>query len=62
MQTAKLTKEDWIQKYAMRVLEMWQSWQGPLGCVDEKYINQIKSELSEQFEDPLKRAMVEATY
>ena len=62
MPTMQLTKDDWVQKYAQRILQMWQNWQGPLGKVDEKYIRQIETELQDQFDDPLKRAMIEATY
>ena len=62
MAAIKITKEDWIEDYACRIFEMWRKRQGPLGQVDEKYIEQLKEQLSNQFDDPLKRALIENTY
>ena len=62
MATVEITKEDWIRNYAGRIFAMWRKRQGPLGEVDEKYIEQLKEQLSNQFDDPLKRALIENTY
>ncbi len=62
MTTAQMTKQQWINDYARRILQTWQSWPSPLGEVDESYLRHIEDQLDEQFDDPLKRALVEATY
>jgi hypothetical protein len=55
------TKEAWVEKYARRIFELWQNWQGPLG-VSGEYIGHLKEELGRQYEDQLKRSMVELNY
>ncbi len=55
------TKEAWIEKYAKRIFELWQTWQGPLG-VSGEYINHLKDELGHQYDDQLKRSMIELNY
>lgn len=62
MAICERTKQDWIQEYAERILKAWQNWQGPLGQVDDSYIEQVKKELDSQFDDPLKRSLIETTY
>ena len=55
------TKKAWIEEYAKRIFELWQSWQGPLG-VSIEYMEHLKEELSHQYDDELKRSMVELNY
>ena len=55
------TKNDWIEKYATRIFELWQNWRGPLG-VSSEYIEHLKEELGHQYDDDLKRSMVELNY
>ena len=55
------TKEVWIEKYAKRIFELWQNWQGPLG-VSSEHMGHLKEELSHQYDDQLKRSMVELNY
>ena len=55
------TKKDWVEKYAKRIFELWQNWQGPLGVSDE-YVKHLKEELGHQYDDQLKRSMVELNY
>lgn len=54
-------KENWLQKYASRILRIWSHWQTPLG-VAGAYINQIKQDLATFYDDPLKRMFIEKTY
>jgi len=61
MTTTTITKEQWLEEYAGRVLKIWHIWQGPLG-VDDHYIEQLKLQLNEFFDDPLKRDLIETTY
>ncbi len=61
MATITIPKEEWMHKYAQRILKVWQTWQTPLG-IDERYSEVLKDQLSEYFDDPLKRELIEATY
>ena len=56
-----MCKEDWIQHYADRMLGLWQAWQTRLG-VARDYLEQLKADLAELYEEPLKRMFIEATY
>ena len=62
MSVTETTKTEWVDEYAGKILKMWQNWQGPLGNVDEQYIEQLKQDLQGQYDDPLKRTMVEMSY
>ncbi len=55
-------KENWVAEYADRILEMWRKRQGPLGRVSEQYIEKLREDLAEDFDDPLKRELIETTY
>lgn len=61
MSTVEVTKQDWVNKYAERILQVWRGLQGPLG-IDGQYSNQVKNQLDEYFDDPLKRGLIETTY
>jgi hypothetical protein len=54
-------KEQWIQQYSTRMLKLWRGWQTSLG-VTRSYIEQIKRDLSDSYDDPLKKNFIEATY
>ena len=62
MPLIEIAQEDWINEYAMRILSMWQDQQGPLGQVSKEYIEQLKEDLAEYFEEPLKKELIEATF
>ncbi|MHC4855168.1 MAG: hypothetical protein ACYS72_02045 [Planctomycetota bacterium] len=55
------TKNQWIQTYSEKMLQLWKTWQGALGVADT-YIEQIKEDLSAFYDDPLERALIENTY
>ena len=57
----RMCKEEWIQHYADRMLGLWQVWQTSLG-VARGYVEQLKTDLAELYEEPLKRTFVETTY
>ena len=61
MTTITISKEEWMQEYAQRILNMWQTRQPPLG-IDDGYCEVLKDQLSEYFDDPLKRELIEASY
>ena len=54
-------KQAWVNKYAERILGVWLNLQGPLG-IDGQYSQQVKNQLDEYFDDPLKRGLIETTY
>ena len=57
----KLTKDEWIQHHAKRIHSFWLQWQTPLG-VANRYVEKIKRDLAEFYDDSLKRAFIETTY
>lgn len=57
----QMCKEEWIQHYADRMLTLWLKWQTRLG-VTWDYVEQLKTDLAELYEDPLKKLFIEATY
>lgn len=54
-------KEEWIQHYAVRILRLWLQWQTPLG-VARDYVEQLKKDLAEFYDEPLKKMFIEAAY
>ncbi len=54
-------KQGWVEKYSARILSNWKQTQAPLG-VDNNYRHQVKNDLQNCFDDPLKRALIENTY
>jgi len=59
--TPDTNKEQWLQKYASRILTVWSQWQTPLG-VAPAYTDRIKKDLVRFYDDPLKRMFIETTY
>jgi hypothetical protein len=56
-----MPKSDWIRRYSQRILRVWAERATSLG-VARDYVDHIASELALLYDDPLKRAFVEATY
>ena len=54
-------KEQWLQKYSSRILQLWSQWQSSLG-IASSYMVQIKTELAGYYDNPLKRMFIESTY
>ncbi|MCK5172701.1 MAG: hypothetical protein KAR47_04875 [Planctomycetes bacterium] len=55
------SKNKWANEYAERILKNYLTWQTQLG-VDDHYMQKIKQDLMEDFDDPLKKSLIEATY
>lgn len=55
------SKKEWIQKYASKIYKQWLLWQGPLGVASD-YIEQVKKDLDEFYQDPLKKMLIEGSY
>ena len=58
---SEIKKRTWLEKYSRRLLDQWLRWQTPLG-ITYAYADQIREDLAEFYEDPLKRMFIEATY
>jgi len=56
-----MCKDEWIQHYAERMLKLWLVWQTRLG-VAQDYVEQLKANLAELYEEPLKKVFIEKTY
>lgn len=61
MSTVDPNKQAWVNKYAERILRVWLNLKSPLG-IDGQYSKQVKHQLDEYFDDPLKRGLIETTY
>ncbi len=59
--STEISRKQWAQEYAQRILKVWQSQESPLG-VDDNYAQQLEEQLFEYFDDPLLRDLVESTY
>lgn len=56
--TIEEQKTQWIQKHAEMALDFWHAHEyGRL--VSDEYITKLEKDLSEQYEDPIKREFVE---
>ena len=55
------TKEEWLKHYSDQIFSLWLRWQTPLG-ISHLYIERVMQELSEYYNEPLKRKFIEATY
>ena len=58
---AETEKQDWVEQYAGKILEFWRAQKSPLG-IDKKYTIQLKTQLDEYFDNPLKRSLIETSY
>jgi hypothetical protein len=58
---AQMNREQWISYYAERIFKIWKGHQTKLGVAAE-YIQHIVQDLSRQYENPLQRMLIEATY
>ena len=54
-------KRAWVQRYADRMFAVWAERQTCLG-VTRCYIRQLRQELAEWYDEPLKKMFIEATY
>ena len=56
-----ISKEKWLQKYAVRILNRYLHWQTPLD-VASTYAARLREDLAAFYDDPLKRMFIEANY
>ena len=58
---AQQSKEDWVEYYANQMLRFLIAWGTCLG-VSRQYLVPLRQELTESYEQPLKKSFIEATY
>ncbi|RKY06542.1 MAG: hypothetical protein DRP66_08580 [Planctomycetota bacterium] len=56
-----ISRTQWAREYAQKILNLWQSQEGPLG-VDSGYAQHLEEQLLSYFDDPLLRDLVESSY
>jgi len=56
-----ITRDKWIHIYSLNLLRLWLQQQPPFD-IAFTYTAQIKEDLADFYEDPLKRKFIEATY
>ena len=61
MPATETTKQEWVEEYASRILQLWQTQESPLG-IDTEYASQLQVQLEDFYEDPLKRSLIETSY
>ncbi len=54
-------KTQWVRHHANNMFRLWLSWRTPLG-VARDYLKHLRQDLSAFYDDPLKRALIEASY
>ncbi len=54
-------KKQWIKKYARIALKSWRNSNHPFE-VSNEYLRQLELDLARQYDDPLKRQFIEATW
>jgi hypothetical protein len=59
--STEISRRQWAQKYAQKILNLWQSRESPLG-VDDAYARQLEEQLLQYFDDSLLRDLVESSY
>ena len=59
--STEISRTEWAQEYAQKILNLWQSQESPLG-VDDGYSQHLEEQLLTYFDDPLLRALVESSY
>ena len=60
-QEISTAREKWIKYYANRMLRCWLQWRSPLG-VARDYVEQLRENLAEFYDEPLKKIFIETTY
>ncbi len=56
-----ISRTQWAQEYAQRMLNLWQSQESPLG-VGDNYAQHLEEQLLQYFDNPLLRDLIEASY
>ncbi len=61
MDDMTIDKNKWASEYAKKILHNYLAWETPLG-IDDNYLKKIKQDLMEDYENPLRKSLIEETY
>ena len=53
-------KKEWAEEHARRLQGLFEQWQKPLGINGQEYRRYAKDELSDSYEDPILRSLIES--
>jgi phage host-nuclease inhibitor protein Gam len=53
-------KKEWAEEHAKRLQGLFEQWQKPLGINGQEFCRYSKDELSECYEDPILRSLIES--
>jgi len=59
--SAQQSKEAWVEHYANQILRLLSAWGSCLG-VSRQYLVLLRQELTESYEQPLRKSFIETTY
>jgi hypothetical protein len=57
---AEQKKKEWAEEHARRLQGLFEQWQKPLGINGQEYRRYAKDELSDSYEDPILRSLIES--
>ena len=52
-------KQKWVEEHALRLEHLFEQWQSPLGIDCEEYHKFLKEQLSDYYDQPLQKSLIE---
>lgn len=52
-------KQEWAEEHARRLQRLFEQWQNPLGINGSEYRKHLKAELSDCYDQPLRKSLIE---
>jgi len=52
-------KQLWVEEHARRLQRLFEQWQNPLGINGAEYRKHLKAELSDCYDQPLRKSLIE---
>ncbi|MCJ7693271.1 MAG: hypothetical protein MUO22_07630 [Sedimentisphaerales bacterium] len=52
-------KQKWVEEHARRVQQLFEKWQNPLGINGSEYRKHLSDELSDCYDQPLRKSIIE---
>ena len=54
-----MEKQKWVEEHARRLQHLFEKWQNPIGINGSEYRKHLADELSECYDQPLKKSIIE---
>jgi len=54
-------KNNWVETHAESIIKSFDKWKSPLG-ISAEYRQMVKEQLSKDYEDPLRKSLIETSY